>query len=191
MPSRDAAPTLVPLVVVEPPDPHVDEAVSGAFSGAEERFELPHADVGSTMRQRGKSEAPVELEVLELRPDGVYLVMWGRAAIDIVGLRISSRFRGPMSLGCGGLGYGGGMASLSGAARLPGGGVPPKVLSRCLASKFSVEARVSGSAGLGCVVGGGVAPGSSCSECSIISSCTLCSVPPEVPLWFCRTVSVE
>ena len=62
---------LVWLVEVEPPDPDVAEVICGALSGDEERLELPHADVGSTIRQLDRSDAPVGVETLEVPPEGV------------------------------------------------------------------------------------------------------------------------
>ena len=69
---------------VEPPDPNVDEVVLGALPGGEERLELPHADVGSSMRQDGHSEAPVGVDALEVPLEGVYQGVLGRAVIDVV-----------------------------------------------------------------------------------------------------------
>ena len=64
-----------------------------------------------------------------------------------------------MYLGSGGLGGGGGMASLSWAARVRGGEVLPKVFSLCPVGTCPVEGPGRGGAGLGCEVGCGVAPG--------------------------------
>ena len=62
----DPYPLPVRLVVVEPPDPHVDEVVWGALPGGEECLELPHADVGSSMWEEGHSKVPVGVDALEL-----------------------------------------------------------------------------------------------------------------------------
>ena len=74
---------LVRMGEVERSDPHVDEVVLGALPGVEERLELPHADVGSTMRQEGHSEAPVRLDALAVFLEGVYQGVRGRAVIDV------------------------------------------------------------------------------------------------------------
>ena len=77
---------LIWLVVVEPPDPHVDEVVSGALPGAELCLELPYADVGSSMCEEGHSKAPVGVDALEVPPEGAYQVVPGGAVIDVVRL---------------------------------------------------------------------------------------------------------
>ena len=97
---RDPYPPLVRLVVVEPPDPHVDEFVLGTLSLAEERLKLPHADVGSFMWVEGRCGAPVGADIVEVRPEGVYQVVRGRAVVDAYALGSPSR---PMrSPECGG-----------------------------------------------------------------------------------------
>ena len=72
------------LVVVELPDPHVDEVVWGALPGGEELLELSDADVGTLPRQEGHSNALVGRNALEVRPEGAYQVVRGRAVIDVV-----------------------------------------------------------------------------------------------------------
>ena len=84
---RDPYPPLLRLVVVEPPDPHVDEVLRGTLSQGEERLELPHADVGSSMWEEGRREAPVGADVVEMSPEGVYQVVRWRSVVDVVGPR--------------------------------------------------------------------------------------------------------
>ena len=81
---RDPYPPLVRLVVVEPSDPHVNEVVRGALSRHEERLELPHTVVGSSMWEGGCREAPVGADALKMRLEGVYQVVRGRSVVDVV-----------------------------------------------------------------------------------------------------------
>ena len=80
----DPYPPLVRLVVVEPPAPHVDEVVRGTLSRGEERLELPHTDVGRSMWEEGRREAPVGADTLEMRSEGVYQVYTMRSGVDVV-----------------------------------------------------------------------------------------------------------
>ena len=63
---------LVRLVVDEPADPDFHDVVSGVLPGAEECTELSHADVSSSTWQEGHSKAPVGVDALEVRQEGVY-----------------------------------------------------------------------------------------------------------------------
>ena len=81
---RDQYALLLWLVVVEPPDPHVHEVIRGTLSRGEERLELRGADVGSSMWEEGRREAPVRADFVELRPEGVCQVARGRSVVDVV-----------------------------------------------------------------------------------------------------------
>ena len=81
---RDPYPPLVWVVVVEPPDRHVDEVIWGTLSQAEEHLELPHTDVGSSMSKEERREAPVGADTLEMWPEGVHQVIRSRSVVDIV-----------------------------------------------------------------------------------------------------------
>ena len=72
---RDPYSPLVQVVVVEPPDPHVDEVIQGTLSQGGERLELPHTNVGSPMWEEGRREALVAADGLEMRSNGVYQVV--------------------------------------------------------------------------------------------------------------------
>ena len=63
------------LVVVEQPDPQVDEVVRAALFQGEDHVELSHTDVGSPMLEKGRREAPLAADVLEMRSEGVYQVV--------------------------------------------------------------------------------------------------------------------
>ena len=101
MPRRGAGPISAPgrLVVVEPPDPQVNEVVQGTLSRADERLEWPHADVGSSILGEGRREASVGADVVEMCMKGVYHVARGRSVVDVV--------CPPWSPECGSLGVGG------------------------------------------------------------------------------------
>ena len=82
-------------------------------------------------------------------------------------------------------GVGGGMASLSWAARVLGKGAPPEAL---LSGPLCMSPMVGlgcGGVGLWRVVGGGAASGSPDSEFSFIASSLPCSVPPILLCWCC------
>ena len=71
---------LIWMVVVKPPDPHVDEVVWGTSSRGKQRLELPHTDIGSCMPEEGRCEQPV----VEVRPEGAYQVVPERAVVAVV-----------------------------------------------------------------------------------------------------------
>ena len=66
---------LVWLVVVGPPGSDIDRVVLGALPGGEERLRLAHANDGSSMGQEGHSKAPVGVDALEVRSQGIYQVV--------------------------------------------------------------------------------------------------------------------
>ena len=67
---RDPYPPLVCLVVVEPPDPQVDEVIWGTLSWGEAHLEWLYADFVSSMWGEGRRKAPVGADVIEVRPEG-------------------------------------------------------------------------------------------------------------------------
>ena len=81
---RDPYPPPVWLVVVETPDPHVNEVVQGTLSQGEERLELPHTHVGSPVWAERPRKAPVAANALKMHWEGVYHVWSGRSVVDVV-----------------------------------------------------------------------------------------------------------
>ena len=72
---QDPYPPPFLLVVVEQPDPHVDEFPRGMLSWGEERLGLPHTEVRRPMSEEGRRKAPVAADALEIRSEGVYQVL--------------------------------------------------------------------------------------------------------------------